>query len=125
MARWVFTDGVASETYKFEISPNEGGTPPVQKSLTYSSTPGPDGSSIVFEGRDRPRVFSIGGVVHTEAGVTALDTWFDKEYQVKVTDDLGREFYIYITDLELSRAGTRRHPWRHRFRMGYIELDWQ
>ena len=124
MDRWVFTDNVAPETYTVDVNPNEGGTPPIERSFTYSSTPGPGGPSIAFEGRDRPRKFSISGCILMESHLVAFQNWFTKEYQVKITDDLNREFWIYITDLEFERNQTRRYPWRHTFRMGYIELDW-
>lgn len=123
MARWNFQDNVISQSYNFDVNPNRGGTPSFQKNLSYSSTPA--GSSIVFEGRDKPRTFTVSGTLREEAQLIALQTWFDKEYQVKITDDLGREFWIYITNLQFERAQTRRWPFRHTFTINYVEVDWQ
>lgn len=78
----------------------------------------------MFEGRDKPRVFNVSGVLHEQAELDALNTWYDKRYQVKITDDLGRQFYVYIVGLKVDRAPLRNNPWRHLFNMRYIELDW-
>lgn len=123
MARWNFQDNVISQNYNFDVNPNRGGTPSFQKNLSYSATPA--GSSIVFEGRDKPRTFTVSGTLREESQLIALQTWFDKEYQVKITDDLGREFWIYITNLQFERAQTRRWPFRHTFTINYVEVDWQ
>lgn len=123
MARWNFTDNVVSQSYNFDVNPNRGGTPSFEKNLSYSSTPA--GSPIVFEGRDKPRTFTVSGVLREESQLIALQTWFDKEYQIRITDDLGRQFWIYITDLQFERAQTRRWPFRHTFTINYLEVDWQ
>lgn len=122
MARWSFQDDVLVETYNFDVNPNRGGTPSFEKSLSYSTTPA--GASIVFEGRDKPRTFTVSGILREESQLTALQTWYDKNYQVKVTDDLGREFWIFITGLDFERAQTRKWPFRHTFTINYVELDW-
>ncbi len=123
MARWAFSDDVLTETYSFDVNPNRGGTPSFEKNLTYSSTPA--GSPIVFEGRDKPRTFTISGILREEAQLNALQSWYEKDYQIEITDDLGRQFWVFITDLEFQRAQTRRWPFRHTFTMNYIEVDWQ
>jgi len=124
MARWVFTDNVLATTYTMEMNPNSGGTPTFNKTLTSSTPSGPSGDAIVFEGQDEPRQFSAGGIVSTQAQLDALQTWYDKHYQVKVVDDLSRTFWIYIIELKFERAGRQRHQYRHTFKMSYVELDW-
>lgn len=122
MAVWKFTDGVVPETYELEINPGEGGSPTFEKTLTTIATPA--GPPIVFEGRDKPRVFEISGALTTESQYNAFESWYNKNYQIKVTDDLSREFWIFITNLTMTRAPLRSHPWRHTFRMSYTEVDW-
>lgn len=119
---WTFTDGVEGETYVFDVNPNDGGTPQFEKTLT--TIPSMAGLPIVFEGRDKPETFQVSGVLIEQEQLNAFQTWFVKNYQVKVTDDLGREFWILITGFNARRAPSRNHPWRHTYTLEYIEVDW-
>ena len=122
--RWTFTDAMAGETYTFEVSPNSGGSFGVSKTMTYSRPTAPGSRKIVFEGRDAPRGTSISGSVLTKEGVLALEHWYSKQNQIKVTDDLGRESWVRIMNLRLERAQTYQHRWRHTFQIQLSELDW-
>jgi hypothetical protein len=122
MIAWTFTDGIAPETYQVPINPNQGGSPQLQKTLT--TTTSSNGTEIVFEGRDRPRTFSIRGVILEESHLTAFENWYNKNYQVQVTDDLSRTYWIYITRFTAERAPSRNHNFRHKFTMEYTEVDW-
>ncbi len=124
MSRWVFHDPVLSVNYTVDINPNTGGTPPFDKNMTYMSASGTGGSVIVFEGRDKVAETEISGVISTEAHLLAFQSWYEKDHQIRITDDLNRQYWIHITGLDLKRAQTRRALWRHTFRMRYLELDW-
>lgn len=125
MARWTFTDDSVGDTYVMEVNPNQGGTMRIKKTLTESRPPGPNAPVIMFEGRDEPQTSTISGIALTRNQVVALETWDDKKVQIKITDDLGRDTWVRLGGLALTRAPSRRYPWRHRFQIQVSELDWQ
>lgn len=126
VVRWTFEDlTLATPTsYEFEINPSDGGSPQYKKQIINRSTCATDGQVIVQEGRDQPNETSFSGTILTEEMYNEMVSWFNKRHQIKVTDDLGREFFIYITAFEPRRVRAVQHPWKHAYTVQYIELDW-
>lgn len=124
VVKWTFYDATTASTYTFAINPNEGGTPLRRKTISYQNTAAPDGKTLIFEGRDEPRKISFSGTLLEQAQLDAFETWFEKRHQVRVTDDLGREYWIYITSFEPKRARARSHPWKHTYTCEATILDW-
>lgn len=124
VVRWVFTDPTTSDEYEFDINPAEGGSPQFRKNIAYQNTSAPDGKVLMFEGRDATQELEITGTILEEDHYNALYEWWNKRHQVQVTDDLGREFMIYITAFEPKRERAIHYPWKHSFTMRYTELDW-
>lgn len=122
VTKWTFYDG--SDTYTFEINPNEGGSPARKKTISYKSTAAPDGKTLIFEGRDQPPTIQFSGILLTEAQYDAFEEWWDKRQQVRVTDDLGREYWIYIDSFDPKRVRARSYPWKHQFSITATILDW-
>ena len=122
---WTFYDPVEDETYSFAINPKSGGSPSRPKNMTYQSTAAPNGRVVAFEGAEPKVSISFSGTLLTEAQYTALNTWRDKKNQILLTDDLGREFWIYIEGLNLTRELSRNYPWRHEFSVDAFVLDWE
>lgn len=122
--RWRFDDLVTHETYEFEINPKEGGSPSYKKHINYQNTCAPNGKTLVFEGHDEPQVLTFTGTILTQTLYDAMVTWFSKRHQIKVTDDLGRSFMIYIMSFEPKRERSFHYPWKHSYQVSYIVLDW-
>lgn len=122
VVKWSFYDGTT--TYTFEINPSDGGSPSRKKSITYKSTAAPDGKTLIFEGRDQPITVSFSGTLLTQAQYDAFETWFDKRQQVRITDDLGRQYWIYIESFDPKRVRARSHPWKHTYSIEATVLDW-
>lgn len=122
MARiaWIFTDNVLSESYSFEINPKDDGSLQYEKTITYKNTSGPDGATVVFEGRDVPNATTFSGTILSEDQYNAMVHWFNKRYPITILDDLGREFLIYITKFSPKRKISRTHPWRHEYSVDYF-----
>lgn len=123
VVRWVFNDPYASASYTFEINPNEGGTPTLEKTFSSIRTASPVPKRLVFEGRPKPKQMAFSGVVREQDQYQALLTWRNKRRQVQVTDDLGRTYWIYITNLEFSPGGREPAPWRHEYTVEAIVLS--
>lgn len=122
--RWTFEDPNTLETYTFAINPNEGGSPQYSKKFEYRNTSAPDGKVIVFEGRDDPQTIEFSGTLLTQAQYDAFVTWWDKRYQVKITDDLGREFWIEIESFSPKRERAVHYPYKHSYTIKAIIVDW-
>lgn len=122
--RWTFYDPTGPTTYNFPINPNEGGSPELRKTISYQNTSAPDGKVLVFEGRDSPPTMSFSGTLLTEAQYEAFETWFQKRRQIKITDDLDREYWIYITSYAPKRVRARNYPWKHTYQIEATIIDW-
>jgi hypothetical protein len=127
VVRWTFDDPVATETYTFHVNPNEGGSPSYEKTINDERTTAPDGKALLFEGQDKVQRLEWSGVILEQAHYDKYVEWWQKRRQIKVTDDFGREFWIYLIAFTPTRRirGQRTYPWRHDFRATAIILDWE
>lgn len=124
VVRWTFYDPTVPQTYTFEINPNTGGTPSYAKTLSTSSTVAPGGKTLIFEGADQVPKFEFSGTILTEAHFNAFVEWWDKRRQIRITDDLGREFWVYIESFTPTRVRAVHHPWKHTYNVVAQILDW-
>jgi hypothetical protein len=124
VVRWVFEDPNTLDTYEFAINPSEGGSPSYNKTITLQATSAPDGKVVSFEGRDQPQTLEFSGVLFTEAEFNAFVEWWNKRYQIKVTDDLGRIFWIQINSFNPTRKRAMQHPWKHDYNITATVVDW-
>lgn len=124
VVRWTFYDPVTVETYTMQVNPKEGGTPGLKKNVNYKATTAATGRVLAFEGRDEPRMFDWSGTILTEQHLMDLTEWFNKRRQIQLTDDLGRQYWIYITDFTPKRERAVHHPWKHSYTMKAMEVDW-
>ena len=125
VVRWTFEDQTVPETYTFHVNPNDGGSPGWKKSITYQNTSAPDGKTLVFEGLPEIQELEFSGIILEEAHYNAFLEWWEKKRQVLLTDDLGREMWIYITAFEPKRIRRRSHPWAHEYTVRATILSWE
>lgn len=123
LVRWRFEDTTEGDSYTFAINPNEGGSPNRAKSIQFQKTSASDGKTLVFEGLDEPKTSQFSGVILTQAYYDAMIDWFGRRHPIKVIDDLGREFIIYITKLDAKRQRAVHYPWKHQYTVDYIILE--
>lgn len=126
MARvaWKLEDLSTSEAYYWEINPKDWSLPH-RKNLTYATTAAPGGRVVAFEGRDEPRKATYSGTVLTEGQYNNLVYWFSKRHQMKLTDDLGNEYFVYITAFDIQRSfHSATFPWRHSYNGEMLIIDW-
>lgn len=127
VTRWQFYDPTVSETITVPINPASGGSPSFKKGITRRATtaPGEEGRTIIFEGLDEPQDFKVEGSVLTQEHYELLEDWVRRRHQIQITDDLGRVFWVYLTELTWDRQRTRRtHPYYHKYTMSGTILDW-
>lgn len=125
VVRWLFYDPVTTDEYELDINPAEGGSPQYRKNIVYQNTSAPDGKVLMFEGRDNVQELEVTGTILEEDHYNALLEWYQKRHQIRVTDDLGRQFMIYITAFEAKRERAFHYPWKHSYVLRYTEIDWE
>lgn len=123
VVRWTFEDPVALATFTFPMNPNEGGSQNFKKNVQQQATCAPDGGVVLFEGRDVPATFEFSGTLLTQEHYEALQEWWDKRRQIKVTDDLGRETWIYIVEFDPKRVRSALYPWKHTFTVRAVVVE--
>jgi hypothetical protein len=109
--RWIFSD--ATESYTFEVNPNDGGSPAAKKNLTYKATTARGGNLVITEGRDLPRVLEFSGTLLSQSQYQTFVHWLDKAGPITLTDDLGRSGQVVLTEFVPARKRTRHFDWRH------------
>lgn len=114
--RWTFYDPTVDETYQVEVNPKDGFTPGIERTFTKKPTSAPtEGRVIIFEGGRKPQDVEWTGTILTEAYLDALTDWAGRNHQIRVSDDLGRQFWILFESFVPKRAATRNYPWRHTY----------
>jgi hypothetical protein len=121
--RWTLYDPVDDETLTFDYNPNEGGTPGRKKNLTFTSTAAPGGRTLIFEGQDEVLALEFSGVILTQGQLDAFTEWFDKRHQLLLTDDLNRQFWVYMDEFGPDRVRSATVRWKHTYRIHCIVLD--
>lgn len=120
---WTLTDLSNSTTYSWEVNPKTAGTAH-KKLVAEQATSAEDGRRISFEGRTEVQKISFSGTVLTQGQYNELIAWFRLRRQVKLTDDLGREFMVYILSFNADRVRSKSFPWKHTFSGEFAILDW-
>lgn len=123
VTKWVFSDyknqGLSPYTYTFEINPNEGGSPTIQKNMTVLSNVGPNRGAILQEGNATPAELNFSGVILTQTQYELMEYWFDKRLALEITDDLTRKFRGIFSRWEPQRIRRAFNPWYHTYNAGF------
>lgn len=122
--KWTFFDPNGSTTATFLINPNEGGTPSRRRNIAYVNTAAPDGRTLMFEGRRDPNAIEFSGVILESAQIDMFNTWFEKGNQIRMTDDLGRSFWIVILEFTPKRIYKAQRPWKHTYSVRAVEVSY-
>lgn len=124
VVRWDFDDPVLDETYVFDVNPSEGGSPKKKKNILSTPTVAPDGVVLQFEGYPDPDLIEWSGTILYESQFNTLYDWWTKKHQIQLTDDLGRQVWIYIVDFKFERRRSSIYPWKHGYSITAHVLDW-
>lgn len=134
MARspWSLYDPVTTEEYNWPVNPHtDNGSHAVSKGTKYevyaglrqSSTSDDRIDAIIAFGQDDPSKLSYSGFVYNQTQLTALEGWANKNYAVTLTDDIGREFSVYIESFRLERVRSNKHPFKHSYTLDAFILE--
>lgn len=117
VVRWTFEDLATGDSYEWEVNPNSGGSPQYRKTITYQHTLG--GRTLIFEGADEPLTGQISGTLLSQTQHETLVDWWDKRHLIRLTDDLGRTYMIYIVSYEPERQRSVQYGYKHSYTMTY------
>lgn len=93
------------------------------KTLKYANTTGPNGQTVLVEGADQQKTITWTGHIMTEEQLDTLSAIFELRETSTFTDDLGRQYEVYITDFTPKRVYSPFDPWHHTYTMGMIVLS--
>ena len=120
---WIFREVYDGEDiYEFAINPLDATMPQIQKTLTIQKTA--SGKNVTFQGRNQVQTMSFSGTILTEEHYNVMDEWFRKEKQINITDDLGRQYWVYLTGFNPSRQYSPQYPWRHEYSADATVVSW-
>jgi hypothetical protein len=119
-AKWTLEDPVSGTSYTFTINPT-GDSPVNQKTLNYESTAAPSDSILLYEGADQPTTFSVSGTILTLNQYSSFMFFYQLRRQTKLTDDLNRVRWIYLTQFSPVRVRSATFPAKMTYQLsGYI-----
>lgn len=124
MSKWEFFDDVTNTTINLEINPSSVDMGGIQKQITEQGCSAPTGQRILFEGRQQPQVIKISGTVMTKAQYQVFENWANKNYQFRLTDDLNRVYWVYITNFSPTRRRNKEYEWLTNYSIEMTVLDW-
>lgn len=122
--KWVFADywetGPTPYQYVWEINPNEGGSPQVTKNISMASNTGPNRVAIVQEGSNQAATLTFSGIILTQEHYEAIEYWYDRRVLIKLTDDLGRQFFGIFSKFAPQRSRRSTNPWYHTYSAEFV-----
>lgn len=118
--RWSFHEPVANTTYTVEINPNEGGTPGYTREVRAEPTLG--GHHVFSEDAEQPQHIECSGTILDRTHLEGLAGVFKARRQVLLTDDLGRQWWVYLEAFTPTRQRSRRE-WRHQYTLRCLVLS--
>jgi hypothetical protein len=119
---WQIYDSVTTISYSFDIDPDSFTIKSQQKAINTTATSA--GQRQLSEGRSVPPVLSWSGTIMTESDLNKWREIASIRHQVRLTDDLGKIYWIYITSFRPNRQLKRYVPWFHTYSVEATILDW-
>ena len=120
---WIFYDPVEDETYVWDVNPNEGGSPAIEKSLSEIKPTGSDGKTLFYQGVNESQKLEFSGIILSESQYDTMVEWTNKNRQLLLTDDLGREFRVIVTRFVPQRQRRARNRYYHTYSMTCLVME--
>lgn len=121
--KWKLYDATTETDYEFLINPLSFNFNVNTKSIEYQPT-AHGKRQLAFEGRKQVQSLSFSGTILEKSEYDALMFFSEKRKQIRLTDDLGRVMWIYITRFSPQRQLHPGHPFYFDYSVEAIILDW-
>lgn len=126
--RWRLFDPNTLEDVAVPLNPQEFRLPDRDKNISASATVASvsgGGRVILNQGEPVAQTMGFVGVMLDRTQKAFWEYWYAKEYQVRLTDDFGDVWWIYIYKLTQTRPKTKpSHPELYRYTLDAYILDW-
>lgn len=116
---WNFFDGV--ESYDLPTNPSEASMPSMKRNVMTKPTC--SGRQVLIEGKPEVGQMQLSGVILTEEEFRAFEHWVAKRKQVRVTDDLGKKYWIYFKSFAPQRVKNDANEWHHTYTITGVQAD--
>lgn len=114
MQRWTFVDEDGDlPDWTFDMNPSRVDSEDVEE-LVEAAPRAPDGSIADRAAQPPPMDWTWDAVIYTLAELDTLEAWLDNGRPILLTDHRGRAYRIQLQTVDLTRAGTRLHPEKHK-----------
>lgn len=118
---WTLSETTTPSSYAMSVNPKEATAPPLSKSFNVEVAS--LNTLALIEKRDETSVISLQGVVLDKDQLDQMYLWFDKQFEITLTDDLGRQNLVYILSFAPTRDKVRiGYTWRHTYNMEMLVL---
>jgi len=107
--KWQLYDAVTDETFVFDLNPQD--VEYTGRVRSFKLTRTPLGRIIVSYGKINTATITFSGWLPTLELLDNLREWTLKEYQVRLTDELGRQNWYYLNNFAASRVPTKSGSW--------------
>lgn len=123
VVKWTFEDYWQTQEnpsdppvqYTFDINPNDNGAVTIQKNIQMSQTVGPNRVNVLQEGQNQAPILAFSGVILNQQQLEAMELWYDRRVLIKITDDLGREYYGVFSQFTPKRVRRASNFWYHSY----------
>ena len=122
VVRWTLWDPVLGTTLTFPINPAESFLPHREKEFTLQTTT--QGKLLAFEGNEKAQEFNFSGTFLDQNSYNFMVNWFNKRYQLRLTDDLGNQFWIYLKSFSPKRKRSSNYKWAFTYDATAVLMDW-
>jgi hypothetical protein len=125
VVRWRIFDPDTDETWVFPMNPKSGALPARERPIAQQAVSATDSKAVLlFEGSENARTIGWDGTILTQEFYEAMLDWFDTRHQVRLTDDLGQQWWVYLTKFTPKRINRHSHPWAMTYEAECIIIDW-
>jgi hypothetical protein len=125
VVRWRIFDPDTDTTWVFPMNPKSGALPARQRNIAQQAVSAVDSKQVLlFEGSENARTISWDGMILTEQFYLDILKWFDTHHQVRLTDDLGQTWWVYLTKFNPKRVNKHSHPWAMTYDVECLIIDW-
>lgn len=116
VTRWTLYDPKTDTTLTLEMNPKQVvGLDGVSKAFGYIQPNAEDGIPIFYGKGRRPNEITATGSVISLAGLDQMIEWADKTTQLKLTTDLGRQYWVYFDTFTPTRTNVVNRQYKASF----------
>jgi len=126
--KWRFVDpydtNPATNSYTFEINPNDETTPFPTRQIQSMRTTAPTGQVLMFEAATPTAQWSFSGTVLSKAMYDALNSWvYGRNRRIYIYDHFGRKITAVLTGLDMKPQRSTQHYWRHTYTISTLVIS--